>query len=80
MMKNLLKLRNEKGISQKTLCEELKKYGCCITRSAYTRYENGSRNLPCEVLIALAVFHGTTTDYILGLTDKQKNGVPSDSR
>lgn len=37
----------------------------------YNRYERGLRDIPTDVLISLAKFYNTTTDYILGLTDKK---------
>ena len=37
----------------------------------YSRYENGYRDLPTDVLIALAKLYNTSTDYILGLTNKK---------
>ena len=46
-----------------------------MCRSAYARYENGSRPLPCNVLIKLALYYGTTTDYILCLTDIRENKI-----
>ena len=36
-----------------------------------SRYENGYRDLPTDVLIALAKLYNTSTDYILGLTNKK---------
>ena len=36
----------------------------------YSRYERGIRDIPTDVLIRLARLYSTTTDYILGLTDK----------
>lgn len=38
----------------------------------YYRYENGLRDVPSDILIALAKYYNTTTDYILGLTDNPK--------
>ncbi len=35
----------------------------------YYRYENGLRDIPSDILIALAKMYNTSTDYILGLTD-----------
>lgn len=35
----------------------------------YCRYETGKRDIPTEVLIALADYYNTTTDYLLGRTD-----------
>lgn len=65
---NLKYLREEKGLTQKKLCEELKSVGCYITRSAYAKYEVGIRDIPCIVLVQLAEFYGTTCDFILGVT------------
>lgn len=38
----------------------------------YYRYENGLRDIPSDILIALSKYYNTTTDYILGLTDNPK--------
>ena len=35
----------------------------------YCRYERGLRDIPTDVLIRLARFYQTSTDYILELTD-----------
>ena len=40
-----------------------------LPQRTYAYYESGERTVPPEVLIALAKYHKTTTDYILGLTD-----------
>ena len=37
----------------------------------YNRYEKGYRDIPSDVLIALADLYNTTTDYILGRTDER---------
>ena len=42
-----------------------------LPQRTYAYYESGERTVPPEILIALAKFHKTTTDYILGLTDKK---------
>lgn len=42
-----------------------------LPQRTYAYYESGERTVPPEILIALAKFHKTTTDYILGLTDKR---------
>lgn len=39
-------------------------------RIVYARYERGQREIPVSMLIKLAELYKTTTDYILGLTDK----------
>ena len=40
-----------------------------MQREVYRRYEKGIHELPVWALIELAKFYGTSTDYILGLSD-----------
>ncbi len=42
------------------------------SQQVYSNYELGQRSLPPEILIALAKFHNTSVDYLLGLTDEKK--------
>ncbi len=42
-----------------------------IKQNTYSQKENGQRQLPIESLIASAKLYNTTTDYILGLSDKR---------
>lgn len=35
---------------------------------AYSNYELGQRDIPTDILIALAEYHKTNVDYLLGLT------------
>jgi transcriptional regulator with XRE-family HTH domain len=57
-------LREDRDITQKTLADYLH-----IKQNTYSQYENGQRQLPIEILIKLAIYFHTSTDYILGLTD-----------
>ena len=66
-MYNLKKIRVERGLTQQKLCDELSKVNCYISRCTYTRYETGSRDLPCDILIKLAEYYEVSTDYILGI-------------
>lgn len=59
-------LREDRDLTQKELAEYLH-----IKQNTYSQYENGHRQLPIEILIALARYYKTSTDYILGLTDRQ---------
>ncbi|MBP3579902.1 MAG: helix-turn-helix transcriptional regulator [Clostridia bacterium] len=68
MYKRIRELREDKDLLQKDLADYLH-----CTQVAYSRYELGTRDIPTEVLIALAKFHNTSTDYILGLTDVKEN-------
>lgn len=43
-----------------------------IRQNTYSQYETGQRQLPLELLAALAVYYHTSTDYILELTDQRE--------
>ena len=60
-------LREDKDILQKEVAEYLH-----CSQVAYSRYELGQRDIPTQVLIALAKFYNTSTDYLLGLTNVAK--------
>lgn len=60
-------LREDLDIKQKDIAEYLH-----IKQNTYSQYENGQRQLPIEILISLAKYYGTSTDYILELTDEKK--------
>lgn len=40
-----------------------------VSQQAYSHYENGTRDIPTSILIALADFHDVSVDYILGRTN-----------
>ncbi len=58
-------MREDRDLTQTQLAQILH-----IRQNTYSQYENGQRGLPIEILIALARFYGTSTDYLLGLTDR----------
>lgn len=60
-------IREDMDITQREIAEYLH-----IKQNTYSQYENGQRGLPVDVLIRLAEFFRTSTDYILGLTDNKK--------
>ena len=64
MLEHLRGLREDKDLKQKNIAELLG-----ITQSAYSDYERGKRNIPNDILKKLALFHETSLDYILELTD-----------
>ena len=67
--KRLRDLREDHDLTQQHISDVLK-----MKQSQYSRYERGIRDIPTDILIALAKYYNTTTDYILGLTDNpQKN-------
>lgn len=60
-------LREDSDLTQRELADFLH-----IKQNTYSQYENGHRQLPIDVLISLAKYYKTSTDYILGLTDERK--------
>ena len=59
-------LREDNDLYQRDLAEYLH-----CTQVAYSRYELGTRDIPTEILIALADFYHTSIDYLLGQTDEK---------
>lgn len=57
-------LREDSDLTQAQMAKVLN----CF-QQAYSNYELGQRMIPPEVLIALARFHHTSVDYLLGLTN-----------
>ncbi|WP_302939234.1 helix-turn-helix domain-containing protein [Phascolarctobacterium succinatutens] len=66
MYQRIRDLREDKDMTQTQMAEILN----CSQR-IYSNYEKGERDIPTDILIALAKFHNTSTDYILGLTNKK---------
>lgn len=60
-------LREDKDMTQAQMGELLQ----CSQR-IYSNYECGDVDIPTEILTALANFHETSVDYLLGLTDEKK--------
>lgn len=60
-------LREDSDYTQQQIADQL-----FLTRSVYRRYELGDREIPVWALIQLADLYGTSTDYILGRTDRRE--------
>ena len=60
-------LREDADLTQQELADYLH-----IRQNTYSQYENGHRQLPIEILIALAKYYQTSTDYLLGLTNRKE--------
>ena len=65
MYQRIRDLREDRDLKQKDIADYLNCSQVC-----YSHYELGKRDIPTEILIKLAKFYGTSTDYILGLSDK----------
>ena len=59
-------LREDKDLTQQKMGEILS----CSQR-VYSNYERGELDIPTEILIKLADFHGVSVDYILNRSDKK---------
>mgnify|MGYP000583029842 CR=1 FL=1 len=46
-----------------------------MSQTGYSKYETGENDIPTAILIALARYHNTSVDYLLGLTN-EKNPYP----
>ena len=58
-------MREDHDMTQQHVAEYLG-----MKQPQYFRYENGTRDIPSDVLIALAKLYHVSTDYILGLKDE----------
>lgn len=57
-------LREDQDLTQTYIADYLN-----ITQRAYSRYETGERNIPIEVLSALADYYDTSVDYLINRTN-----------
>ncbi len=63
-MNRLKDLREDKDLYQKDMAKIIN-----IDQSNYSKYELEKINIPIDTLKKLALFHKTSIDYILGLTN-----------
>ena len=66
MYKRLRDLREDKDMNQTQIAKILD-----MSQTGYSKYETGENDIPTAVLIKLADFYKTSTDYLLGRTDKK---------
>lgn len=64
MYRRIRDLREDNDLLQKDLAKYLR-----CSQVSYSYYELGKRDIPTDVLIKLALFYHTSTDYLLGITD-----------
>lgn len=57
-------LREDNDMTQQQVANYLN-----IKQNTYSQYETGNRQIPLDVLTALATLYKTSTDYLLGITD-----------
>ena len=61
MYRRIRDLREDRDLTQKQIAEILG-----MSQTGYSKYETGENDIPTAILIKLADFYGTTTDYLLG--------------
>lgn len=71
MYERIRALREDADLRQKDLAQMLN-----CTQVCYSRYEAGLRDIPTEVLVRLARYYHTSTDYLLGLTEEKSPYPP----
>ena len=69
---NIRNMRIDKGLTQKEVAKVVN-----VKQNTYSQYEIGVLNYPLDVVIKLAVYYGTSVDYLVGLTD---NPAPYERR
>lgn len=65
--KRLKDLREDNDKTQKEIADYLG-----MKQPQYSRYENGLRDIPSDILIMLADYYNVSTDYIFGRTNNPK--------
>ena len=60
-------LRIDHDATQQALADYLN-----LTRSAYSNYENGIRDIPIEILAGIADYYHTSVDYLIKRTDERR--------
>ena len=65
-IQRLRDLREDSDKTQQEIADYLNMH-----RSVYRRYESGERELPVWALTKLAAYYHTSTDYILGRSEKR---------
>lgn len=62
--KRMRELREDNDKTQNDIAKYLN-----MKQPQYYRYENGLRDVPSDILIALAKYYNTSVDYILNMTN-----------
>ena len=66
MYRRIRDLREDRDLTQRQVADMLG-----MSQTGYSKYETGENDIPTHVLIKLADFYQTTTDYILERVDKR---------
>ena len=66
MYRRIRDLREDRDLTQRQIAQMLG-----MSQTGYSKYETGENDIPTQILIKLADFYGTTTDYLLGRSDEK---------
>ena len=66
MYRRLRDLREDADLTQSQVAKYLG-----MSQTGYSKYETSEKDIPTQILIALARFYHTSVDYLLGLTDER---------
>lgn len=64
MYRRIRDLREDRDMTQADVAKIL-----CCTQQAYSNYENGTRDIPTDILIKIAKCFNVSVDYILGISN-----------
>ena len=65
LYEHIRSLREDRDLSQKEIAAILG-----MSQTGYSKYETGENDIPTQILIKLAEYYNTTTDYLLDRTDE----------
>ncbi|MCM1466812.1 MAG: helix-turn-helix domain-containing protein [Alistipes sp.] len=65
--KRLRDLREDADLTQTELSKHLN-----VSKRSYSHYENGTRNIPVDIIVSIADFYDVSVDYILERTNNRK--------
>ena len=66
-MNRLRDLREDADLNQTQVAKFLG-----MSQTGYSKYETEENDIPTQVLIKLAKFYHTSTDYVLGVSDRRE--------
>jgi len=66
MYRRIRDLREDHDLTQKQVAQFLG-----MSQTGYSKYETGENDIPTAVLLKLADFYHTSTDYLLGRTEEK---------
>lgn len=67
MYQRLRDLREDNDLTQSDIAKILG-----MSQTGYSKYETGENDIPTTILIKLADYYNTSTDYLLGRTNNSK--------